>query len=119
MDPTDDGDRFRWFATVLFGAIAAGGAVDLLLDQPTTLWSFHILFEIGMLILSLGAVAFLWTGWLGADRTLEETRAALEARRAERDEWRTRAEKFLRGLGVEIDQQFREWGLTQVESETA
>ena len=26
MDPTDDGERFRWFATILFGAIAAGGA---------------------------------------------------------------------------------------------
>jgi DNA-binding CsgD family transcriptional regulator len=119
VDPTDAGVRFRWVATVLFGAIALGGAVDLALDQPTTLWSFHVLFEVGMLVLSLGAVAFLWLGWQGADRTLEQTRIALEARGAERDGWRARAVKLLRGLGEEIDRQFREWGLTPVERETA
>jgi len=119
VDPTDAGVRFRWVATALFGAIALGGAIDLALDQPATLWSFHILFEAGMLVLSLGAVAFLWLGWQGADRTLERTRLALEARGAERDGWRARAEKLLRGLGEEIDRQFREWGLTPVERETA
>lgn len=119
MDPTDAVVRFRWLATVLFGAIAIGGAIDLALDRPTTLWSFHVLFEVGMLILSLGAVAFLWVGWQDTGRTLELTRTALEARGAERDLWRARAEKFLSGLGEEIDRQFREWGLTPVERETA
>ena len=119
MDQTDVGVRFRWIGTFLFGAIALGGAVDLVLDQPTTLWSFHVLFELGMLIVSLGAVVFLWVGWQGAGRTLEQTRSALEARGAERDAWRQRAEKFLSGLGLEIDRQFREWGLTPVERETA
>ncbi len=70
-------------------------------------------------VLSLGAVAFLWLGWQDAGRTLEQTRAALEARGAERDGWRARAEKILRGLGEEIDRQFRDWGLTPVERETA
>ena len=119
MDPTDAGLRFKWLATALFSAIAAGGAVDLILDQPTTLWSFHVLFELGMLILSLSAVVFLWTGWQDAGRTLSQTQKALEARGAERDVWRGRAEKLLRGLGEEIDRQFREWGLTPVERETA
>jgi DNA-binding CsgD family transcriptional regulator len=119
MDQADVGVRFRWVGTVLFGAIALGGAVDLVLDQPSTLWSFHVLFELGMLIVSLGAVVFLWVGWQGAGRTLEQTRSALEARGTERDAWRRRAEKFLSGLGVEIDRQFREWGLTPVERETA
>ena len=119
MDPTDAGVRFRWLATALFSAIAIGGAVDLVMDNPTTLWSFHVLFEVGMLILSLGAIAFLWLGWQGTGRALEQTRSALEARGAERDAWRARAEKFLSGLGMEIDRQFREWGLTPVERETA
>lgn len=119
MDPTDAGERFRWFAMVLFGSIALGGAVDLALDQPTSLWSFHVLFEVGLLTLSLGALVFLWTGWQGAGRTLEKTRAALDARGAERDVWRARAEKLLSGLGAEIDRQFQEWKLTPVERETA
>jgi len=119
VDPTDAGVRFRWFATALFSAIAIGGAVDLALDDPPTLWSFHVLFEIGMLVFSLSAVAFLWIGWQGAGRTLEQTRNALEARGAERDAWRSRAEKLLSGLGQEIDRQLRDWNLTPVERETA
>ncbi len=119
MNPTDAGLRFRWLATALFSAIAVGGAIDLAMDNPTTLWSLHVLFEVGMLVLSLGAVAFLWAGWQDAGRTLEQTRSALEARGAERDRWRMRAEKLLSGLGQEIDRQFREWGLTPVERETA
>jgi DNA-binding CsgD family transcriptional regulator len=119
MDPTDAGVRLRWLATVLFGSIALGGAFDLALDEPTTLWSFHVLFEVGLLLVSLGAVAFLWAGWQDAGRTLEKTRVALEARGDERDAWRARAEKLLSGLGEEIDRQFREWGLTPVERETA
>ncbi len=119
MDPADVGVRFRWIATALLGAIAAGGAVDLALDRPATLWSFHVLFEIAMLTLSLGAVAYLWVGWRDAGRSLEQTRTQLDARGAERDAWRRRAEKLLRGLGEEIDRQLREWELTPVERETA
>ncbi len=119
MGPTDAGVRFRWLATVLLGAIATGGVVDLALDQPTPLWSFHVLFEVGLLIVSLAAVAYLWLGWRDASDSLERTRMELEARGAERDAWRSRAEKILRGLGEEIDTQLRDWGLTPVERETA
>lgn len=119
MDPAIVGVRFRSIATVFLGLIAAGGAIDLAMDAPTTLWSFHVLFELGMLALTLGAVAYLWLGWQDADHALDRTRVALEARGIERDAWRTRAETLLRGLGEEIDRQFRVWNLTPVERETA
>jgi DNA-binding CsgD family transcriptional regulator len=106
-------------ATVLLGAIAGGGAMDLAMDRPTTLWTFHVLFEVSLLVFSLGAVALLWLGWRDARRSLDQTRTELEARSTERDAWRARAEKFLRGLGQEIDAQLCEWGLTPVERETA
>lgn len=119
MNPTDVGAGFRWLATALLGAIAIGGATDLLLDRPTTLWSFHVLFEVALLGLSLGAVAWLWLGWRDAGRALAETRHELAERGEERDAWRGRAEKLLHGLGQEIDRQLRGWGLTPVERETA
>ena len=119
MGTTDVGGRFRWLATALLGAIAAGGAIDLALDRPTSLWSVHVLFEVAMLTLSLGAVAYLWLGWRDVGRTLEQARAELAARSAERDVWRARAEKLLLGLGEEIDHQLRDWGLTPAERETA
>jgi len=119
MGATDVGSGFRWLATALLGAIAVGGAVDLVLDRPTSFWSFHVLFEIATLALALGAVAYLWSGWRRSGRALEQTRRDLAARGAERDVWRARAEKTLRGLGEEIDRQLRAWGLTPAERETA
>lgn len=67
----------------------------------------------------MGGVAYLWLGWRDASRTIDETRIELAARSAERDSWRGRAEKTLRGLGEEIDRQLQEWDLTPVERETA
>jgi len=95
------------------------GAADLFLDRPESGWSFHVLFEVATLGLSLGAVAYLWLGWRDVSRTLRATRSELDSRGAERDAWRARAEKTLRGLGEAIDGQLREWGLTPAERETA
>ncbi len=111
--------RLRWLATIPLGTIAAGGVVDLILDQPTPVWTFHVLFEVGLLTLSLAAVAYLWLGWREASDSLEQTSVQLEERAAERDAWRTRTEKILRGLGEAIDAQLRDWGLAPVERETA
>lgn len=119
MNETDVGVRFRWLLTILLAAIAAGGTVDLVLDRPNTLWSFHVLFELSLLALVLGTVAYLWMGWRDARRVIARTQSELAARGAERDAWRARAEKILQGLGQEIDGQLREWGLTPVERETA
>jgi DNA-binding CsgD family transcriptional regulator len=119
MGPADVGMRLRWLATALLGAIAVGGAVDLALDQPISWWSFHVLFELSLLTLSLGAVAYLWLGWRNTGRRLAQMHRELEARGAERDAWRARGQKLLRGLGEEIDRQLRDWGLTPVERETA
>jgi DNA-binding CsgD family transcriptional regulator len=100
-------------------AIALGGAADLALDWPSRPSLFHVLFEGGLLVFSLGAVTTLWVGWARTRRSLARARAAGETHRAERDAWRARAEKLLRGLGEEIDAQLRAWGLTPAERETA
>ena len=119
MDPTDVGGRFRWIATALLGAIAVGGAVDLVLDAPQDPSSFHVLFELTMLALTLGAVGFRWLGWRNTADSLERTRSELAAHGSERDAWRARAETFLRGLGAEIDAQLQAWELSPAERETA
>jgi DNA-binding CsgD family transcriptional regulator len=119
VNESDVGLRFRWLLTALLCVIAVGGVVDLVMDAPTSPGSLHVLFEVGLLALTLGAVAHLWLGWNRSRERLARTRRELAVRGAERDAWRARAEKLLRGLGEQIDEQLKEWRLTPAERETA
>lgn len=118
--PADDGGLApRLLLTALLVAIAGFGAADLWLDLPQGPGTAHVVLEATLLVLSLGAVGWLWGSWMRARRSLARSRAAAAVQGAERDQWRTRAEKLLRGLGEEIDAQLRRWALTPAERETA
>lgn len=117
-DPGEE-PRLDRVVAVIMAVVVIGGITDLILDQPTTLWSAHVLMEIGLILVSLGALVYLARGWLGARRTLAETRRDLGQRQQERDAWRTRAEQALAGLGREVSRQCDDWGLTPAERDTA
>lgn len=120
LDPSDDLDPgFRGGLTALLVAIALFGATDLVLDRPTTIFSAHVLFEIAFIGLCLGAVAWVWRGWLSARSELASFHRALRDREVERDRWRDEANRLLAGLGVAIEAQFERWGLTPAEKEVA
>jgi DNA-binding CsgD family transcriptional regulator len=101
---------------VLFTTMVAG-AVDLYLDAPDTIWSFHVLFEILLVVAAMIGFVYLWRGWLGARSELRQTQEMLTEQRIERDAWRANAESALAGLGKAIDDRFRDWGLTETEKE--
>jgi DNA-binding CsgD family transcriptional regulator len=111
--------QLRVVLTLLLGGIAIGGGVDLWMDWPTSPAPFHVGFELSVLVFSLGGVAFLWGGWMQTRRSLMRTREVSVRLTEERDAWRQRAEKLLRGLGEEIDAQLRGWNLTGAEREVA
>jgi len=112
-------DRLRRTIILILVAIGFGGILDLILDNPDTFWSLHVLFEFGLLTFSLGSAAYLWLGWRRTGDSLERARLEIRDHAVERDAWKARAEKLLLGLGEEIDRQLREWSLTPVERETA
>ncbi|MCC7052248.1 MAG: hypothetical protein IT355_03210 [Gemmatimonadaceae bacterium] len=106
--------------------VVIGGVTDLIMDEPASLWSFHVLFESLMVAISLGFAIYLYRSWHAASTRLRTTREslraserALEARQAERDAWRRSAEQALAGLSLAIDAQFDVWGLTRAEREVA
>ena len=118
--PTNDvGPGFRLGLTGLLIAIATWGVVDLVLDRPEHWLSAHVLVEIGFVLLSLGSVLYLWSGWARARRSLGRARDRLVANEVERDRWKARATRLLQGLGVEIDAQFERWSLTPAERQVA
>lgn len=111
--------RLPLLLVVALASIVVGGTVDLILDRPERWISFHVIFESLMIAGALLMATTLWLGWWHAERSLDEMRARLEARKAERDEWRESAQKALQGLGVAVDGQFDAWGLTPAEREVA
>lgn len=98
--------------------VAVGGAVDVALDGPDRL-SAHLVFELAMIGISLGAAAYLGRGWVGARRRLARAQEDLAIRQRERDEWRASAERSLASLGEQIGRQFDRWGLSPAEREVA
>ena len=81
-----EGDRrLRPLLTGVLLLIVVSGTVDLVLDAPDTWWSFHVLYELALILGGLATTAVLWTRWARAERSLSTTRRALHERQAERD----------------------------------
>lgn len=111
--------RFRLVLSVLLVAIAAFGAVDLAMDGGESWRSVHGAIELGFILLCLGAVAWIWSGWERTHRALAVAERHQAVTRADRDLWKRRAHTFLEGLGAEIDAEFERWGLSPKEREIA
>ena len=115
----DEGRRLRWLMTGVLLLIVVSGTIDLVLDAPDRWWSFHVVYELALIVGALVTTAVLWVRWSRAERTLSTTRRALDERQAERDAWRASAERSLRGLAAAIDDQLGRWGLTPAERDVA
>jgi DNA-binding CsgD family transcriptional regulator len=122
MDPANEGldrSRLRLVLSVMFLAILLGAGGDLVLDHPATLWSAHVLFEAGVVLMSLASVTYLWWGWWRAEESIAELHGAVAEHQAELAKWRESARSSLEGLGAAIDAQFARWSLTGAEREVA
>jgi DNA-binding CsgD family transcriptional regulator len=103
----------------LFGLIVLVAAADLVMDRPADLWTVHVLAELTLVVVSLGAAFWLASGWYRALHHLRSLAAEVAERRAERDAWKARAARVLDGLAAAMAEQFEQWALTPAERETA
>lgn len=111
--------RTRRLVGWLLAAMAIASGVDLLTDSPRVWRGPHAAVEIAFILLGAVAAVLLLRGWRETEHSLEDVRASLARRQAERDHWQGLAQNALRGLGEALDRQFHEWGLTPAEKETA
>jgi DNA-binding CsgD family transcriptional regulator len=118
MDELNE-NRLRLPLALLLGVIAVGAAFDLFLDRPTQWNSFHVLYELAIVVATALTASWLWRGWHRSEREGVELRRSLSERQAERDAWRTGAERALAGFGEAVDRQFTAWRLTPAEREVA
>lgn len=123
-------DRLPLVVAGFLGLVVLGGTIDLILDRPARWASWHVAFELAMVLLSLTFAVVLFSGWQRTATELDRTRLslastsrALEQRQAERDAdreaWRASSEKAMSGLGLAIDRQFDNWRLSPAEREVA
>ncbi|MHB1328350.1 MAG: helix-turn-helix transcriptional regulator [Gemmatimonadales bacterium] len=112
----DNGDTRIWLPLAgLLLAIAVGGAVDIVLDAPTTWRSLHLLYELGLIAAALSMAIYLWRRWRAAEHRTAVLRVEVGHRQAERDVWKANAENALRGMAQAIDTQLVAWQLTPAE----
>jgi hypothetical protein len=65
--------------------------------------------EAVFIALCIGAVALIWFEWMGMQRSLSHAQDSLITQQGERDAWRERTQRLLRGLGEEIEAQLGLW----------
>jgi DNA-binding CsgD family transcriptional regulator len=99
--------------------IAVGGTIDLILDKPTTWFSFHTVYEIALVLGAAGAAAWLWNRWRTAEEEGARLRRTVSGHEMEREAWRAREERALAGFAKAVDDQFAAWRLTPAEREVA
>ena len=99
--------------------VAVGGAVDLVLDQPASWLSAHVIGELVLMGVSLASSVVLWRGWALSRRELALAEVAVARSSAERDTWRASAESALAGFRGAVENQFGKWGLSPSEREIA
>ncbi len=117
-DP-DRSPRIQLTLALVFLLVVVGGSVDLILDKPQRLISPHVLFELGLVVLSLGAASYLAQGWFQASSSLRRLERTVEEQQAERDAWRERSGRVLARFGEAIEDQLDSWQLTPTEREVA
>ncbi len=118
MDDEDDG-RMRVVLAMALVAIIVGGVADLIMDDPESWLSFHVIFETLMIAGAVVMVTALWLRWRNSERSADALRASLAVQRDERDRWQASARSALEGLGRAINAQFDDWQLTPSEREVA
>ena len=117
----DDGmdTRLRALLAVALLSIVVGGTADLVMDDPETWLSLHVVFEITMLAGALLMATTLWLGWWHSAHAAATLEVRLAEQAAERDRWRASSQEALEGLRRAIDAQFDVWQLTPAEREVA
>ena len=113
----DSPRQFRVVLFVLLAFVVAFTVADIiedLVDQPTAL---HLACELGVVVASTSAMAWLVLEALRQRRHLACLVGNLETAHADAAHWRGEAQQALSGLSAAIDAQLEAWRLTAAERE--
>lgn len=95
---------YAWLTVMLLG-VSTLGMLDIFMDLHAQITVLHVAVEVGIVIFSLVPATYMLRRWRVA---------SLKARYAEQH-----LQEYLQGLGRIIEQEFKQWGLTEAEKKTA
>ena len=100
---------------VLIVMLMAADVMDA--DQEGQSW-LHIGSELMVVVLSLCGIFLLGLDYYRITRrNLVQLQTTLQQAQAEAVHWRTQSRSLMQGLGIEIQKQFSQWGLSRAEAE--
>lgn len=95
---------YAWLTVMLLG-VSTLGMLDIFMDLHAHITIIHIVVEVGIVIFSLVPATYMLRRWRVA---------SLKARYAEQH-----LQEYLQGLGQIIEQEFKQWELSEAEKKTA
>jgi DNA-binding CsgD family transcriptional regulator len=116
-DLTGVGPRIAGYAVLLFAAIAAFIAIDVIGDYRSGTAPGHIIFEGAVMAIALAGSIIMWRQYRAVHRQVHQLSVDLDAAKREAIRFREEAHDALRGLGEAIDHQFTRWSLSPAERE--
>ncbi len=90
---------------------------DLVTDYAEGVSPAHVALELAVLIIACGAAALLLRLLQRERQSSRLLEADLETARRDSAQWRQQTRRLVAGLGAAIAGRFREWGLSEAESE--
>ena len=115
--------RFRLLLLAAFALIGLLAAIDIVADIRVGTDFLHVLVEVIVFVIAIGAVLGISLRLLKEARTTRELIAEMQdeidQRREEALEWQNETRTLLKGLGESINRQFERWRLTDSEKEVA
>lgn len=92
---------------------------DIIGDSSEGVDFWHLLLEGSVGIITLFGIFYVLKDSFRTKKNLVEANQQFLAYRAEAEQWRTEAKKYLDGLSSAIDEQLSKWDLTTAEKEVA
>ena len=112
----EDNNR-KLIVTVIIGLVILITAADMIADLTEGSGIYHILTELGLLVLSSLAVWLIWCDNVELRRNSKCLATDLKVAETEAIHWRIEAESLISGLSQAIDAKFHHWRLTAAEKD--
>ncbi|MCE3011114.1 MAG: LuxR C-terminal-related transcriptional regulator [Proteobacteria bacterium] len=109
----------RNYIIAILALVAVMVSFDLAIDSKEGVILWHVLIEASAGLAALAGIFFLLKGSFQLRHQLSDSQSENQKLKAEAQEWKSEAQRFIEGLSKSIDLQLTKWNLTPAEKEVS